>query len=114
GPNYGADSVAAAGELLAKAGLRPSVMVDCSHANSGKEPARQPDVARAIAEQLASGSRAVFGVMLESFLVGGRQDVVAGRPLVYGQSITDAGMGWDATVEVLGVLADGIRRGASK
>jgi len=89
-------------------------MIDLSHDNSGKDPDRQPAVAAAVADQVAAGNRDIVGVMLESFLVGGRQDLVAGHDLVYGQSITDGCIGWDTTVEVLDGLADAVRarRGA--
>src|SRR5690606_3277373 len=89
GPHYSPEAASKAALALEKAGQRPSVMIDCSHANSGKKPERQPEVARAIADQVAGGSTTIFGVMLESFLVPGRQDVVPGTPLTYGQSITD-------------------------
>ena len=87
-------------------------MIDLSHDNSGKEPDRQPAVAAAVAEQIAGGQRSIVGVMLESFLVAGRQDLDDSdptRPLVYGQSITDGCIGWDTTVEVLDGLADAVR-----
>jgi 3-deoxy-7-phosphoheptulonate synthase len=106
GPNYDEASVGKAVRALEKAGLYPSVLVDCSHANSGKNPDRQPEVAQEIARQLASGSRSVFGVMIESFLVGGRQDVVPGCPLTYGQSITDGCLGYGDTYPVLETLAE--------
>src|ERR1035437_10934886 len=81
-------------------------MIDLSHDNSGKDPERQPAVADAVAGQIAAGNRAIVGVMLESFLVAGRQDLGGPGTLVYGQSITDGCIGWDTTVEVLGGLAD--------
>ena len=84
-------------------------MVDCSHANSEKNHERQPDVVRAVAAQVASGSRAIFGLMMESFLVDGRQDVEAGKPLTYGQSITDKCMSWDRTEPLFEVLAAAVR-----
>jgi 3-deoxy-7-phosphoheptulonate synthase len=108
GPNYSAENVGEAAAALAKAGLRSSVMVDCSHANSGKDPSRQPQVARDLARQLRSGSRTVFGVMLESFLVAGRQDVSPGRSLTYGQSITDGCLGFDETRPLLEELAEAV------
>jgi 3-deoxy-7-phosphoheptulonate synthase len=107
GPNYAAESVKKICGSLEAAGLRGSVMVDCSHANSGKDPRRQPDVATEIARQVASGSHCIFGVMLESFLVEGRQDLGAGA-LCYGQSITDGCLGWDGTEPVLERLADAV------
>jgi 3-deoxy-7-phosphoheptulonate synthase len=90
GPNYSAERVGEICAKLAATGLRDSVMIDCSHGNSQKDHRRQPDVAASIAQQVASGSRRIFGAMIESHLVEGRQDYVAGRPSVYGQSITDA------------------------
>jgi 3-deoxy-7-phosphoheptulonate synthase len=88
-------------------------MIDASHANSRKIPARQVDVACDIATQVARGSTAIFGVMLESNLVEGRQDVQPGQPLTYGQSITDPCMAWDDTESVLRELAQAVqlRRG---
>jgi 3-deoxy-7-phosphoheptulonate synthase len=109
GPNYAAGPVGRAVEALRAAGVSPRLMVDCSHANSGKDPTRQPSVLRDVAKQLASGSQAIFGVMLESFLVAGRQDVEVGEPLVYGQSITDACMDWDTTAALLNRLAEAVR-----
>ena len=85
-------------------------MIDASHANSRKIPARQVDVARDIATQVGRGSRSIFGIMLESNLVEGRQNVVDGQALTYGQSITDPCMGWAATEDVLRDLADAVRR----
>ena len=108
-PNYEAASVARAVEALEKAKLPPRLMVDCSHGNSRKDPARQPEVARDIAGQLRAGGRSVAGVMIESHLVGGRQDRVAGGKLTYGQSITDACLAWSDTVPVLRDLAAAIR-----
>jgi 3-deoxy-7-phosphoheptulonate synthase len=108
GPNYSEASIAEAIGTLGKAGLRPSVMVDCSHANSGKDPARQPLVARDLARQLSQGTRAIFGVMIESFLIAGRQDVVKTRPLTYGQSITDGCLSFDQTKPLLEELASAI------
>lgn len=105
GPNYDKRSVDAATDALESAGVQASVMVDCSHANSGKKHENQPRVAEAVAEQVAGGSRAITGVMLESFLVAGRQDPKPGEPLTYGQSITDACLDWDATLPVLRSLA---------
>jgi 3-deoxy-7-phosphoheptulonate synthase len=84
-------------------------MVDCSHGNSRKDPTNQPGVARSLADQIRGGSRAISGVMIESHLVGGRQNCVPGKPLVYGQSITDACLAWDATVPVLHDLAAAVR-----
>ncbi len=108
-PNYDPESVRGAIELLRAAGLPERVMIDLSHDNSDKNPARQPAVADAVAAQLAAGDQTVVGVMLESFLVSGRQDLNGSQTLVYGQSITDGCIGWDTTVEVLDVLADAVR-----
>jgi 3-deoxy-7-phosphoheptulonate synthase len=109
GPNFDAASVGAGAEAMRKAGLRPSLMIDCSHGNSRKDFRRQPEVARAVAAQVGEGSRDIIGVMLESHLVEGRQDLVPGRALTYGQSITDACLSWDATVPVLDELAAAVR-----
>jgi 3-deoxy-7-phosphoheptulonate synthase len=108
GPNYDAATVAEVSALLEKAGLVPSIMVDCSHGNSNKDHRNQPAVANNIASQIRSGNHAITGVMIESHLVEGRQDVVPGQPLVYGQSITDACINWDQTREVFNSLADAV------
>jgi 3-deoxy-7-phosphoheptulonate synthase len=108
-PNYGAEPVAAALELLRAAALPERVMIDLSHDNSGKDPERQPTVAAAVADQLAAGNAAIVGTMLESFLVAGRQDPDGPGPLTYGQSITDGCLGWDPTVELLDGLAAAVR-----
>ena len=88
-----------------QAGVTERVVVDASHDNSGKDHERQPTVVEDIAGQLADGNEALVGVMLESFVVAGRQDLKDGRPPTYGQSITDACMSWETTVEVLHELA---------
>jgi 3-deoxy-7-phosphoheptulonate synthase len=108
-PNYEAHAVAGALELLRASGLPERVMIDLSHDNSGKDPERQPAVGAAVAAQLAGGADAIFGVMIESFLVGGRQDHEGRKPLTYGQSITDGCLGWEATVELLDRLAEAVR-----
>jgi 3-deoxy-7-phosphoheptulonate synthase len=109
GPNYDAGTVdGALGELRA-AGLPERIMVDASHDNSGKDHSRQPDVLADVAAQVAAGNDALVGVMLESFLVAGRQKPEPGGDLVYGQSITDACIGWDATVLVMDQLAAAVR-----
>jgi 3-deoxy-7-phosphoheptulonate synthase len=111
-PNYDAESVAQAIGLLRAASLPERVMIDLSHDNSGKDPERQPAVARVVADQIAAGQSAICGVMLESFLVAGRQDLATDPThpgLVYGQSITDGCIGWDTTVEVLDTLAAAVR-----
>ncbi|MGZ8179182.1 3-deoxy-7-phosphoheptulonate synthase [Williamsia sp. SKLECPSW1] len=113
GVNSDAGSVAAASAACSTAGITDRVMVDCSHANSGKDHRRQPIVAADVAAQVAGGSRAIAGVMLESFLVEGAQSPSA-RPLVYGRSVTDACMDFDTTVDVLGDLAAAQRAGRSR
>jgi 3-deoxy-7-phosphoheptulonate synthase len=112
-PNYEASAVAEALSLLRHVGLPERAMIDFSHDNSGKDPARQVEIAANVGEQIAAGAPAIIGAMLESFLVFGRQDLDAGE-LTYGQSITDGCLGWEATVEVLDVLAAAVRarRGA--
>jgi 3-deoxy-7-phosphoheptulonate synthase len=112
-PNYSAADVAAACADLQAAKLPPTLMVDCSHANSSKQHQKQIDVARDIASQLAAGSRSVFGVMVESHLEAGAQKFTPGKDdpgrLVYGQSITDACIGWDDSVGVLEVLSEAVK-----
>jgi 3-deoxy-7-phosphoheptulonate synthase len=105
-PNYDAASVDAAAAELEQSGLAPVVMIDTSHANSSKKPENQPAVADAVAARIEAGDRRIFGLMAESNLVAGRQDLVPGRKLTYGQSITDGCIGWDATLEMLERLAD--------
>jgi 3-deoxy-7-phosphoheptulonate synthase len=113
-PNYDAASVAAACKELEAAKLAPTLMVDCSHANSNKQHERQLDVARDIAGQLARGSRSIFGVMVESHLQGGAQKFTPGkddpRELEYGKSITDACIGWNESLDVLEVLSQAVRQ----
>ena len=109
GPNYDEASVAAALERLDASELPGRLMIDCSHANSGKDHRRQPAVASAIAAQIAAGRREIFGVMLESNLVAGRQRLGDGTNLRYGQSVTDACMDWAMTKPVLDTLADAVR-----
>jgi 3-deoxy-7-phosphoheptulonate synthase len=109
-PNYDAASVDAACQELAKARLPQRLMIDCSHANAAKLYKRQTEVARDIAGQLSHGERRIVGVMVESHLVEGRQDLEAGKPLQFGQSITDACLGWDDSVELLQVLAEGVKK----
>ena len=108
-PNFDAEGVGEALELLRNAGLAERLLVDASHDNSGKDHLRQPKVAAEIGSQVAAGNSAIVGVMLESFLVGGRQDQEPGADLVYGQSITDACMDWDTTVLALDRLAAAVR-----
>jgi len=115
-PNYDAAHVSAASRDLHKVGLVPAVMIDTSHANSGYNPDNQPTVVDAVALQVENGNAHIMGVMIESHLVAGRQDLVPGRPLRYGQSITDGCIGWETTVEVLHRLASAVRlrRGRSQ
>ncbi|HEV2075506.1 MAG TPA: 3-deoxy-7-phosphoheptulonate synthase [Thermoleophilaceae bacterium] len=107
-PNHGAGPVAAALGKLRAAGLPERVVIDASHDNSGKDHDRQPVAAAEIAAQIAGGNEAIVGVMLESFLVPGRQELGSAE-VVYGQSVTDACMGWDATLGVLDRLAEAVR-----
>ncbi|MFZ0272999.1 MAG: 3-deoxy-7-phosphoheptulonate synthase [Acidobacteriaceae bacterium] len=109
--NYDAASVGETCKLLEQAGQAPRVMIDCSHANSGKDYTRQPAVCRNVASQIAAGDRRIIGVMLESNLVAGAQKLVPGRELVYGQSITDGCLGWDETHQLLAELAQAVRAG---
>jgi len=104
-PNYDMFSVEDAERMLISAGLPARIMIDASHANSRKLPARQVDVTRDIATQIGRGNHSIVGLMLESNLEEGRQNVVAGQPLNYGQSITDACMGWENTSQLLQELA---------
>jgi 3-deoxy-7-phosphoheptulonate synthase len=113
GPNYSAESVDDVSKQLEAADLQARVMIDCSHANSGKDYKRQPIVCRDIASQIAKGENRIFGVMIESNLVEGAQKLVPGQPLVYGQSITDACLGWNETKPLLDELARAVRAGRS-
>lgn len=112
-PNYDMFSVEDAEAMLEAAGLPSRMMIDASHSNSRKVPARQVDVARDIATQVGRGNRSIIGLMLESNLAEGRQSVVAGQPLTYGQSITDPCISWDDTLPLLRELAAAVvsRRG---
>jgi 3-deoxy-7-phosphoheptulonate synthase len=109
GPNFDRDAVRAAAEALRKNDLPPHVMIDCSHANSGRDPARQPAIAAEVADRIASGDRSIAAVMIESNLLGGAQDYQA-KPLVYGRSITDACLAWEQTGPVLATLAEAVRK----
>ncbi|MEM1452564.1 MAG: 3-deoxy-7-phosphoheptulonate synthase [Planctomycetota bacterium] len=109
GPNHDAESVAAAARALEEHGMTPRVMVDCSHGNSRKDHVQQIATAAEVAGQVAAGSDRILGVMVESNLVAGRQDLVPGQDLTYGQSITDACMGWDDTVATLEGFARAVR-----
>jgi 3-deoxy-7-phosphoheptulonate synthase len=109
-PNYDAASVRAACELLQSQGLAQQVMVDVSHANSSKQHRRQIEVAADVAAQVAAGDRRIIGLMVESHLEEGRQDIVPGQPLQRGVSVTDACIGWEQTVPLLHGLADAVRQ----
>jgi 3-deoxy-7-phosphoheptulonate synthase len=112
-PNYDASHVAAACKEIEAAKLDCTLMIDCSHANSGKQHERQLDVARDVAAQLKAGTRCIFGVMVESHLKSGAQKFSAGKDdpskLVYGQSITDACLGWDESLAVLDTLGEAVK-----
>lgn len=108
GPNHSRAAVTSLAATLGGAGLRSKVMVDCSHANSGKDPLRQVEIARDLGQRIADGDASVVGLMLESFLVAGRQEL-GKAALTYGQSITDPCLGWDETRELLTDLAAAVR-----
>jgi 3-deoxy-7-phosphoheptulonate synthase len=108
-PNYGEAAVADALARLRAAGLPERLVIDASHDNSGKDHSRQPAVATEVAAQIGAGNGAIVGVMLESFIAEGRQQLGDGSDLVYGQSITDACMAWDTTLDVLDQLAGAVR-----
>ncbi len=108
-PNYDQESVAEAAEEMRKAGLRPNLMIDFSHANSRKQHEKQIDVARDVAGQIRRGNRDIMGAMIESHLVAGRQDLLPGKPLTYGQSVTDACIAWEESEPVLEQLAEAVR-----
>jgi 3-deoxy-7-phosphoheptulonate synthase len=110
GPNYDAVGVDQAAKVLEKAQLTPNIMIDFSHANSMKQCHRQLLVGEDVAGQISGGDDRIIGAMIESHLVAGRQDVTSGIPLVYGQSITDACLGWEDTVNLLDVLANAVRQ----
>ena len=109
GPNHDAASVRKALASLRESHLSPRLLIDASHGNSGKDYLRQPAVAKEIAAQVAEGERGIVGVMIESFIADGRQDLKDPKKLVYGQSITDACIGWERTVPVLRELAAAVR-----
>jgi 3-deoxy-7-phosphoheptulonate synthase len=109
-PNYDAASVAAACEELGKARLPERLMIDCSHANAAKQYQRQAEVAADIAVQLAGGDKRIVGAMVESNLIEGRQELAPGRPLKFGQSVTDACLGWEDSIRVLEALAEGVKK----
>lgn len=107
-PNFGAESVNAACLEAEKSGIRPAVMIDASHANSSKNPENQPLVLADVGAQVAAGDKRIVGVMVELNLVAGRQDLVPGKDLVYGQSITDGCIDWETTVTALEKLAEAV------
>lgn len=107
-PNYSSQHIKAAASELAAVGLPQKLMIDFSHANSRKDYRRQFDVANDVAQQIACGNDAIFGVMIESHLLAGRQDLAPGSSLKYGQSITDACLGWDETLIVIETLAEAV------
>jgi 3-deoxy-7-phosphoheptulonate synthase len=109
-PNYDAASVDAAARALAEAGVPARLMIDFSHGNSGKQPERQVEVARDVSSQIGAGDERIFGVMVESHLKAGRQDLVPGKELVYGMSITDGCIGWEDSRKVLALLAESVRQ----
>jgi 3-deoxy-7-phosphoheptulonate synthase len=109
-PNYDSASVAGAIGKLLLAGLPQRLVIDASHDNSGKDHGRQPEVVADVCGQIGAGNGAIVGVMLESFLVEGRQELVPGRQLTYGQSVTDKCMAWDTTVLALDQLAAAVRK----
>ncbi len=117
-PNYDAASVAASCKELEAAKLPATLMVDCSHANSSKQHEKQLDVARDISQQIAGGSRSIFGVMIESHLNAGAQKFTPGKDdagqLEYGKSITDACLGWDDSIQALQVLSDAVKARRSR
>jgi 3-deoxy-7-phosphoheptulonate synthase len=108
-PNYDAVNVAAAAKGLAEAGIPARVMIDFSHGNSSKDAQKQVDVGRDVARQIAEGDTRIFGVMMESHLKPGRQDLMPGKALQYGVSITDGCLGWEDSLGVLDELADAVR-----
>ena len=109
GPNYDAETVATVAGQLENAGVSTAIMIDCSHGNSKKDHTQQAAVAEEVGRQVAGGSKAVRGVMIESHIVAGRQDWAGRGRATAGQSITDACIGWDETVDVLGKLAESVQ-----
>jgi len=109
-PNYDAENVQLAARALEDTGLAPGIMIDFSHANSNKQPRRQIEVGKDVMAQLAGGDNRIKGVMIESHLVEGRQDVSIDQDLVYGQSITDACLGWDDSAALLSNLAESVAK----
>ncbi len=108
-PNYDAESVNIAAEEMENAGLTPRLMIDFSHANSRKQHDKQLEVGRDVVGQISRGDMRIIGAMIESHLVGGNQDLTSGKPLIYGQSITDACLAWDDSVPLLEMLAEAVQ-----
>jgi 3-deoxy-7-phosphoheptulonate synthase len=113
-PNYDAANVDAAAKSLAEAGIPGRIMIDCSHGNSSKDPGKQREVGRDIARQVAAGDARIIGIMVESHLKAGRQDLIPGKALIYGQSITGACIGWEDTRSLIDLLADAVRQRRAK
>lgn len=109
-PNYDAENVEATGQAMEKAGLQARIMIDASHANSNKDYRRQPEVLADVATQISAGDERIFGVMIESHLVGGRQDLTDHATMTYGQSITDGCIDWNDTLQCLQGLAQAVRQ----
>ncbi len=109
-PNYDAQSVDAAWKTISAAGLSTRIMIDASHGNSGKRPENQPRVIESVAQQIEAGDERIGGIMIESHLVAGRQELIAGQPLTYGQSITDGCIDWERSVPLLERLAEAVTR----
>jgi 3-deoxy-7-phosphoheptulonate synthase len=109
-PNYDHGSVDAAAKSLAEAGIPARIMIDFSHGNSAKDAQKQVDVAQSVAKQIANGDERIFGVMVESHLKAGRQDLIPGKELVYGLSITDPCIGWEDSHRILETLAEAVRQ----
>jgi 3-deoxy-7-phosphoheptulonate synthase len=109
-PNYDAANVNSAAKSLAEAAIPAHIMIDCSHGNSGKEPAKQVAVGKEVSAQIAGGDARIFGIMVESHLKAGRQDLIPGKELLYGQSITDACIGWEDSRALIDALADAVRQ----
>lgn len=109
-PNYDTESVSIAAEQIADAGLTPKIMIDFSHANSGKRPEKQLRICQDVAGQISRGDRRIIGAMIESHLIAGRQNLDAGGDLIFGQSVTDACIGWDDTAPMLRELAEACAR----
>ena len=108
-PNYSPKHVEESAQMLVDANLRANIMIDFSHANSFKTPARQREVCESVCAQISSGEQRIFGVMIESHLVAGAQKVIDGEPLTYGQSITDGCIDWAETEELCRNLANAVR-----